>query len=133
MADRAPAWIVLTLAAALFGAACSAHARSTSEQRAVIVPTEACGHASKTTGSGIIGGPGEVLTAAHGVIGASRVSVATGSGPMVSAGIAWLDPTRDLAVLSVSGVLADEVELAFAEGGQSRIVSILGWWRYTPG
>ncbi len=52
---------------------------------------------------------------------------------MVSAGIAWLDPTRDLAVLSVSGVLADEVELAFAEGGQSRIVSILGWWRYTPG
>jgi S1-C subfamily serine protease len=98
-------------------ASCSQDLTTTPEQRAVTLSTDACGHASKTTGSGVIVGAEDVLTAAHVVVGASEVRVAVEVGPPVVATIVLLDTVLDLAVLRVPGVTATEVEFAAAVAG----------------
>lgn len=63
------------------------------------ITTTACGDASRTTGSGVVVGPANVLTAAHVVVGATDVVVDGEEGVVF-----FLDPTRDLALLKVPGV-----------------------------
>lgn len=101
----------LAVAVMLCAAACADAGPSTGPiERAVVVETEACGHASGTTGSGVIVGDGEVITAAHVVIGASEVRVLAGSDPVVAM-VIRLDVTTDLALLRVPRVAATEVEV----------------------
>lgn len=114
------ALLVLLAAAFLFGG-CGSSASDPVDpsERAVAIATTACGDASKTVGSGVVVGPGRVLTAAHVVVGATSVNVATGSGTS-AAQIVVVDATRDLAILTVEPDLlpTDEpVELAAAGPG----------------
>ncbi|NND73525.1 MAG: trypsin-like peptidase domain-containing protein [Ilumatobacter sp.] len=86
-------------------------------RRAVEIETTACGHASRTRGSGVVVGDGRVLTAAHVVVGAGDVTV-THAGERRVAEIAVLDVTRDLAVLAVQGVALPVIETADAAAGE---------------
>lgn len=91
---------------------------SPSLDRAVTVTTTACGHASRTSGAGVIIGDGRVLAAAHVVIGAGSISVeAVGGGAPLPATVVRLDPRADLAVLDVAGLSGEPVELSSAETG----------------
>ncbi len=80
------------------------------------IETTGCGHASATSGSGVIMEPGLVLTAAHVVAGAAGVQVVASAGTW-SGEIVVLDRTRDLALLRVSELTASPVELTQLAGG----------------
>jgi len=85
----------------------------------VVVSTTACGFASKTTGSGVVVGPGRVLTAAHVVVGASEVVVRAADGTENTATVAVLDTARDLAVLEVADVAETPVEFVDLDIGDA--------------
>ncbi len=86
-------------------------------ERSVTIETTGCGHASATTGSGVIVGVERVLTAAHVVVGADQVRVSTG-GTAVPGQVVLLDRSRDLARLHVAGVSASPVELTQLARGE---------------
>lgn len=69
-----------------------------SAERAVVIATTACGHASRTTGSGTRIDDTRVLTAAHVVIGAGSVTVDGEPAAVVA-----VNPTADLALLRSAG------------------------------
>lgn len=105
----APTALAVTVAfAALAAVACTAAATEPVDSapgtdRAVAVSTTACGHTSKTVGSGVVVGDGLVLTAAHVVIGATDISLTTGA-RTTAASVVRLDRTTDLAVLAAPGL-----------------------------
>ena len=84
------------------------------EGRAVTIRTTGCGDASRTTGSGVIIGQANVLTAAHVVIGATDVFVDGSDEP---AAVFLIDRTRDLALIKAPGVDAAPIELVDVEAG----------------
>ncbi len=94
------------------------------EARAVTLETTACGHASRTSGAGVIVEDGWVLASAHVVAGAGSVEV-TGSALSakdvsakdVPAEIVVFDAASDLALLRVDGVTAKPVTLGDAGAG----------------
>lgn len=77
----------------------SAYARSAS------VTTTACGHASATTGAAVVIDDGEVLVAAHVVIGATDLIV-THNEVDYPARLSRIDTRTDLALLEAAGVVA---------------------------
>lgn len=85
--------------------------------RAAGIETTACGHASGTSGAGVIVGDEQVLVAAHVVIGATEVFVSWTDGKTASGKIVRLDTRTDLAIVEVAGVRAERVELATAHVG----------------
>lgn len=104
-------WIALTL----FASACSGGSLSGSE-RAVTITTTACGHASKTTGAGVIAEDGWVIASAHVVSGAGSIVVSGTLGQRVGE-IVVLDAEADLALLRVPGLAGSPIELASAASG----------------
>lgn len=111
------AWATLLPVIVLFGA-CGNDASTTPEARAVSLSTTACGHASRTTGSGVIVEDGWVLASAHVVVGAGQVEV-TGTFGSAVARIAVLDAEADLALLQVAEANASPIEVAGAEVGDT--------------
>ncbi len=111
--------LACVLGMAVLAGSCAAANQTTPTQRAVVVSTTACGFASKTTGSGVVVGPGKVLTAAHVVVGASAVEVQFADGKTSAATVVLLDTGRDLAVLVAPNVEASEVEFVQLEVGES--------------
>lgn len=85
--------------------------------RAAEITTTACGHASRTTGSGVVVGDRRVLTAAHVVVGAGSATIAH-DGRAHEARVVHLDVTRDLAVLDVAGIRLPAVELGDVDDGE---------------
>lgn len=85
------------------------------EDRAVTIRTTGCGHASATTGSGVVVDRALVLTAAHVVAGATDVFVGESAEP---ATVFLLDRTRDLALIKAPSVVATPIELAGAAAGE---------------
>lgn len=73
--------------------------------RAVTIETEGCGHASATSGTGVVIGDEQVLTVAHVVAGSSAIAVVM-SDRRLEAEIEAYDPSRDLALLRVPGAAA---------------------------
>jgi S1-C subfamily serine protease len=108
------------------GAGCSASPTAIDPEstldRAVSVSTTACGHASKTSGAGVIIEDGRVLASAHVVIGAGTLSVGG-----VTAEILKIDTQADLALLGVPGVTSQPVEFANASPGEH--LTIIGGGR----
>lgn len=91
--------------------------------RAVSVRTSACGHASGTSGAGVIVDNGLVLVAAHVVIGGTDITVSI-DGETKMAQIIRLDSRTDLAVLSVQDIEKEPVKLGRVEAGSK--VEIVG-------
>jgi len=92
--------------------------------RAVSITTTACGHASKTSGAGVIVDNERVLASAHVVIGAASIAVTPvdGASPALVATVSHLDPRTDLAVLDVDGLDGEPIELAAAQSGDTVFV-----------
>lgn len=115
-------------ALSLAGLACSAEstspddvpavsAETTSPQgRAVSIETTACGHASSTTGAGVVVANGWVLAAAHVVSGAGQVDV-SGDFGTERAEIVVFDRAGDLALLQVGRASATPVDLGVVTTG----------------
>ncbi len=127
--------VACVLVAALMAAACSPDGPDTSagssaapaavspEDRAVTLRTTGCGDASATAGSGVIAGPGLVLTAAHVVVGSTDVVVDGVDETGREATVVVLDRSRDLALLEAPVGEAAPVELAdVAAGDAVRVV-----------
>lgn len=114
-------FVGLLLAVGLVVASCSDDATPTDPAaRAVTIHTTSCGHASGTSGSGVIVDRKTVLTAAHVVVGATEVVIGEDRKPAI---VVALDPTRDLAVLTSESVDASPVDLVeLANGAEARIV-----------
>lgn len=72
--------------------------------RAVVLRTTACGDTSRAFGSGILVGPGRVLTAAHVVAGAGSVAVEVGASSAEGT-VRGYDWQRDLAVVDIQETL----------------------------
>lgn len=92
---------------------------SAGRDRAVMVTTTACGHASRTSGAGVIVGSGRVITAAHVIIGAGSIGVAdaaTGT-DLGAVTVLRVNPRSDLALLHVSGATGDPIVTADADQG----------------
>lgn len=89
------------------------------------ITTTACGHSSKTTGSGFWGSDGLVITAAHVVIGAGEVSIETATGS-VAADVIGLDPQRDLALLRPAGSVRPAAPMADQTAQTGTAVTVLG-------
>lgn len=106
------------MAAALIFAACGAEDQTNPVGRVVSLETTACGHASRTTGAGVIVEDGWVLTAAHVVVGATEVEVAGVFGTETAETVV-LDTTADLALLRVAGAEASPIELDGASAGDA--------------
>lgn len=119
MKPRLALFLVL-LSGALMLAACGAVA-SSPIARAVSVETTACGHASRTSGAGVIVEDGWVLSAAHVVAGAGSVDV-VGPFGRTPADIVVLDRQNDLALLRVEGATASLVEIAEASPGDELLL-----------
>lgn len=90
---------------------------------ALSVETTACGHASSTSGAGVIVGDDLALVSAHVVIGATDVTVLVG-GKQLPAQIIKLDTQSDLAVLSVANLGGEPIMLGRAKVGDT--VRIIG-------
>lgn len=90
---------------------------------ALSVETTACGHASRTSGAGVIIGNDLALVSAHVVIGATDVTVLI-DGKRLPAQIVKLDTQSDLAVLSVANLGGGPVKLGTAKVGDT--VRIIG-------
>lgn len=113
--------VLCTVSLLLVASACSSDDALTPEERAVGVYTTACGHASKTTGSGIVVDDERVVTVAHVVIGATDVSVTAADGLTRPATIVHVDTLRDLAVLKVEQLAAGPVGLVDLEMGDGAV------------
>jgi S1-C subfamily serine protease len=71
--------------------------------------SDACGQVQ--VGSGWVAAPGYVATNAHVVAGATSITVSVdGSGPELPAAVVAFDPSRDVAVLDVSGLAAPTLD-----------------------
>ncbi len=115
--------VLLVLSLCLLGAGCSPSASAIDPgvtwERAVGISTTACGHASKTSGAGVVIEDDRVLASAHVVIGAGTLAV-----DGVNAQIVRIDTQADLALLEVPGVTAKAVEFANASRGEQ--LTIIG-------
>lgn len=103
----------------LLALAASACAASTDPaDRAVSLTTTACGHASATSGAGVIAENGWVVASAHVVSGAGSIEV---SGPFgtEAAEIVVFDADADLALLRVPSAGATPVIVAAASAGDA--------------
>ncbi len=113
----------MLLGLCLASAGCSASIDEVDPQaaldRAVSISTTAFGHASKTSGAGVIVENDRVLASAHVVIGAGSVLV-----DGVTSQILKIDTQADLALLRVRGVTAAPVEFAAASTGEG--LTIIG-------
>ena len=107
MSTLACASLLMAAACADEGTAAPPTAAVESTDRAVVVSTTACGHASGTTGSGTRVDDTRVLTAAHVVIGAGTVAVDGEPATVIA-----LDPTTDLALLRSAGPELPPLRLA---------------------
>ncbi len=87
------------------------------------ISAEGCGDG--TEGSGFIIGGGRLLTAAHLVTGAKAITAIRDDGTTLNAQLAAVDPIRDLAVLSVEGLVGDPVTFAPPEAGTK--VAVMGY------
>jgi S1-C subfamily serine protease len=93
------------------------------QNRALSIETTACGHASRTSGAGVIVGHGLALVAAHVVIGATEVTVLSDD-RRLPAKIVRLDTRTDLALLTVNDLEGSTVRLGTAKAGDT--VNIIG-------
>ncbi|MEL6891202.1 MAG: serine protease [Actinomycetota bacterium] len=84
--------------------------------RVAVVSTEPCGDASGRTASGVLVVSGRVVTAAHVVVDAERVSVRVGDGDLLDARVTALDTVADIAVLEVG---ADDLMRVDADASTS--------------
>ncbi len=91
-------------------AACTDADHANPSEATVVIETTACGHASATSGVGVVLEDGRILTTAHTVSGAGTVHV---SGTESDATIVAYDPAADLAVIE-AGVGLDGVHLTDA-------------------
>lgn len=114
-------WLLAATCIALPAGCGSDPVQTSPDERAVTLRTTACGHASRTTGSGVVVDDGLVLTAAHVVVGATDVLVETPSD--VASTVVLIDRSRDLALLAVPGVDAQPPDIVELDAGQDvRIV-----------
>jgi uncharacterized membrane protein required for colicin V production len=86
------------------------------EESVVEVSANTCGVLSD--GSGFSVGNGQVVTNAHVVTGASSVSVVDDAGVSHSAKVEFLEPSRDLALLSVDGYKATALSFGVPDLGE---------------
>ena len=110
-------WAAVAGLLGLLFAACAGDSTAP-EDRAVSITTTACGHASRTTGAGVIVDDGWVLASAHVVSGAGSVEVRGSFGSTVGE-IVVVDADADLAMLRVDGAEAAPVRVAAAEVGDA--------------
>ena len=97
---------------ALTGSACSSDLEvTTAQDSAVRVIAEGCA-ARPTLGGGSFVAPGHVLTVAHVVAGAERVTVTTADGETHVATVVAIDRDNDLAVLAVPSAHAPVLAIA---------------------
>lgn len=86
--------------------------------RVAEVFTTGCGHAFDGGGSGVVVGPGLVLTAAHVVAQADAIRVVAGDAER-DARVVGYQPRSDLALLSVPGLEGQVAELAAGSRGDT--------------
>ncbi|MGK8524283.1 MarP family serine protease [Nocardia asteroides] len=82
----------------------------------------------RQSGSGFVIAPERVLTNAHVVAGAGKVSVDAAAGPL-SATVVQFDPTMDIAVLAVPGLAAPALTVAPEPAGPGADAIALGYPR----
>ncbi len=92
----------------------------------MIVSTSACGHASGTTGSGVLVVTDTILTAAHVVLGAATVSITDAAGTRHEARIVALDTEVDLAVLALTDESMPTRPVALGRVGEGATVTAVG-------
>jgi S1-C subfamily serine protease len=80
-------------------------------------------------GSGVVVGEGMVMTAAHVVAGASKLNVIDPVGRRRSAAVIVVDPLADLAVLSVSHLDRDFVNVSTRTSDRGLAAAVLGYPR----
>ncbi len=102
---------------AAIGASCateSAGAPDTNELRSsgVGVVAEGCGTTAQLASGVVVDGPGQVVTVAHALAGATAISVVDATGRVRPATVRAFDKDRDLAVLAVPGLDAPALGLA---------------------
>ena len=117
--------IGVSLALILLASGCGDTPATAPAERAVSLETTACGHASMTSGAGIIVDDGWVLASAHVVSGAGDVTVSGGCGSG-AADVVVFSAASDLALLRVPAVEAEPVQIATAQAGQQVVLAGAG-------
>ncbi|NNH73361.1 MarP family serine protease [Nocardia uniformis] len=77
-------------------------------------------------GSGFVVAPERIMTNAHVVAGTTSVTVDTARGPL-SASVVLFDPSKDIAVLAVPGLVAPVIPLAPQAAGAGENSIVLGY------
>ncbi len=108
--------LAVGLVAVMLSVSCAGDRGTSPEGRAVSIETTACGHASRTSGSGVIVEDEWVIASAHVVIGAGSVTVEGAFGSEVATIVA-VDVDADVALLRVPTAQATAIRLASAEAG----------------
>ncbi len=91
-------------------------------QRTYALSTTGCGHASAIEGTGVALGHGQILTAAHVVLGSSSIDVTTPGDARYSGRVVAIDVRRDLALIQISDDELDPVDFATAAVGDEAVV-----------
>ncbi len=116
-------------AVALLSAACASD-NSPADQvplkSGVGIVAEGCGSVAQLASGVVIVSPGQVVTVAHAIAGATSISVVDYSGDVHPATVRAFDKDRDLAVLFVPGLDAPALDLAPGVPGAG---AVLTWSR----
>lgn len=132
--------VAVTTALALVGAGCASNASAPPSDGSVDAAADSadpadlvaagvgvvatgCAGPTNELGSGVIVGvPGEVVTTAHTVAGASSVSVIDSAGDEFTATVVAFDKDADLALLQVDGLDAQPLDVGEAQLGDATAV-----------
>lgn len=114
---------------ALFLASCASDTSSADavlRKSGVGIVAEGCGSVAQLASGVVVGGPGQVVTVAHAIAGATSISVVDQAGDVYPATVQAFDKDRDLAVLVVPGLDAPALDLAQGIPGPG---AVLTWSR----
>ena len=116
---------VFALAASATSCTSDAHRTGASAARhaGVGVVADGCGLTSRLASGVVVQRPGQVVTVAHAIAGASSVSVVDDTGTAHPATVTAFDKDRDLAVLNVPSLAAPALNTAPSAIGPGAIVS----------
>lgn len=109
----------------LLVASCASQDRNDADLRlsGVGVVAEGCSAIAQLASGVVVGHPGQVVTVAHAIAGATSVAVVDHTAGVHPATVRAFDKDRDLAVLDVPGLRAPALDLATSREGSGRMLT----------